>query len=131
MGGLPLTYAPSGQQQQRGYPHPGGAQQQQRAVSAAPYGGPGLVRPTSVVTPSEMGDDPQLSAELSRASLMVGAGGKRREGGRGKGAQQNAANGRVGGFFGWVAGAPAGAWGFYLGCGNRGAMVDGCLRERG
>ncbi|GIL59524.1 hypothetical protein Vafri_14280 [Volvox africanus] len=85
LGGLPATYAPPStflglQQQQQG-------QQQQlqrnypaRPASVASYAGStsgtGLLRPTSVVTPSEMGDEPtMLSTEVSRTSLMGTLGG--------------------------------------------------------
>ncbi|GIL90210.1 hypothetical protein Vretimale_16375 [Volvox reticuliferus] len=85
LGGLPATYAPpstllSFQQQQQGQ-----QQQQQRNFPARPASvasyagsmpGTGLLRPTSVVTPSEMGDEPTvLSTEGSRTSLMGMQGG--------------------------------------------------------
>ncbi|GFR48690.1 hypothetical protein Agub_g10646, partial [Astrephomene gubernaculifera] len=85
LGGLPSTYipgpTPSLQQPQQHPQRPasGGPQQHHqhphaRPISATSYSGPvsGLIRPTSVVTPSEMGDDPALSAEFSRASLLAG-----------------------------------------------------------
>ncbi|GLC39058.1 hypothetical protein PLESTB_001288900 [Pleodorina starrii] len=101
-GGLPATYVPAPlglqqlqqlQQQQSALLQP---QQSQRAAaypprpaSVASYAGSasgaGVLRPTSVITPSEMGDDPalMLSTEASRTSLMGTHGGGSGGGGGG------------------------------------------------
>lgn len=74
LGGLPAVYPALPQR-------PGSRQNfdsVSRPMSAVSYAGslpPGqhAARPTSVLTPSELGDDPSqlLSAEMSRASLLV------------------------------------------------------------
>ncbi|KXZ50079.1 GCP3 protein [Gonium pectorale] len=65
------------QQQQHPLPPPRPPQRQNSATSfngsVSGLGGAGLVRPTSVITPSEMGDDPAvLMGEVSRMSIPGG-----------------------------------------------------------